>query len=451
MTEEQKTPENGQTDEDNAPTEEEATETESKEAEDADEPEQESAEAESRDAPPAFPSVDPAETMTTAPAPKKKGGCFSTMVGLVIIAAVGVGGGYATRDQWEPHVPFKLPEIPEVGDLSLSLDFMKDSRVDELTQRLKTLEERASANAAKDAALADLTAERDRLAAELAQALERMGKVEGDLDALRATIDAATKSGDGTEPLSKIAERLSEIERGAAEIKALAPRIAELEKSVSDVAASAGSGSGDADALSGEMQTLTQRLEALEKGGAHLAMSTAGARSKMLAIGNLRNALGGPGPFAKELGALEALAATDPSLSETIENIRPYATSGAPTLARLGIDFDAMAADVARAARAARGEGVMGEALSQVTSLVSIRRTDGAGDADPVDAALAKAEKAIKAGALEPAVQALDILGGKPAEAAAAWLNGARSRLVAEQARAMLHVYAMSLLAAPSE
>ncbi len=176
-----------------------------------------------------------------------------------------------------------------------------------------------------------------------------------------------------------------------------------------------------------------------------------GMQATVLAVGQLREALRGTMPFAAELQAVGAVAADNPEITKAIAALEPYAASGIPTLATLRRDFDRLAGEIARAARALEGDGWFEWAVNRLMSLVTVRRTTDTGDLNSVDAVVARAETSLKAGDLMAAVEELEGLAGPPGAVAAPWLRGAQARLAAERAMATLHVQAVSLLVPAKE
>lgn len=188
--------------------------------------------------------------------------------------------------------------------------------------------------------------------------------------------------------------------------------------------------------LGAALTDANQRVDRLEKAhdGEH---SEAADRLMLVALGELRGAVANSGPYASELGTVEALARDKPALAERLKPLQADAATGVPSLAVLTEHFRQTVPAILRAqASAAPPDAGWGARLwTRVRSLVLVRRVDsGAADgaASPVDRPLAMAETALAKGDLAAAVDAIASLDGAPAQAAAAWLAEARHRLAAE-------------------
>ena len=128
--------------------------------------------------------------------------------------------------------------------------------------------------------------------------------------------------------------------------------------------------------------------------------------------------------------------------SAALDTLAAHA-GGVPSLAALRDRFAATAAAAVDASLVGSGEGVIGQALTRMASLVTVRRTTSdAGDG--VDALLARAESALTAGDLTAAVAAMRKLTGAPAEVSAGWLADAEARLAVDAAVRALQARALT-------
>ncbi len=185
-----------------------------------------------------------------------------------------------------------------------------------------------------------------------------------------------------------------------------------------------------------------------------LAMLTAAPRAGglsaaegalMLAVGQLREALRGPAPFARELAVVRTLAGRDPAVADAVAALTPRADRGIPGRVLLRARFDRVARDVAQAALAPEGADWVALTLQRLARLVTIRRVgEQAAEASGPTARLARAELRIAAGDLAGAVAALDGLTGAPADAARAWRDDASARIKADDAVAALTARAIA-------
>lgn len=195
--------------------------------------------------------------------------------------------------------------------------------------------------------------------------------------------------------------------------------------------------------LGAALTDANQRLDRLEKAhdGEH---SEAADRLLLVALGELRSAVANSGPYASELGTVEALARDKPAFAARLKPLEADAATGVPSLAMLTERFRQQAVPaILRADVSAPGQNAgWGERFwRRVRSLVLVRRVDtGAADASasPVDRTLATTETALAKGDLAAAVDAVASLDGAQAQAAAAWLAEARRRVAAETLLARL-------------
>ena len=131
---------------------------------------------------------------------------------------------------------------------------------------------------------------------------------------------------------------------------------------------------------------------------------------------------------------------------QAVEELRPAAASGVPSLAALRSSFDAVANRIVHAAQAPEGDGLLEQAAGNLMSLVTVRPVGADVEGDSAAARVARAEAALDDGDLAAAVAELEALDGAAAEAAAPWLAEARPRLAAEAALHTLQERATLLL-----
>lgn len=381
---------------------------------------------------PSAPSTQPSQ-------PRKRGGFGRFVLWVVILIAVAAGGAAASFDYWWPQME---PRIAALLPSSERADPLTDQRFTALVERVDALEssvaeaDAAGASASADA-IADLNVQREALSADLADALGRLAAVEKAVSDVR-DLAQAVAPGDGTsiaaDSLARINERLSQLEGSNASVDTLLGRIEKLE--------SADVSGPDPEAVSAAIQGLETRIGALESDMP--AMRPADGSALLVALGDLRAAVRTGRPFADELAATEA-AAGDVLAEEAVATLRTHAADGVPTLGALRERFQTAAVEIARARIDPAADDWMSKIVSQVSSLVSVRRIDGAG-ADTIDGRLARAEQALAASDLAGAVGAVEGLEGAAADAATGWLAEARARLDSERALSVLNVRAISIL-----
>lgn len=230
-----------------------------------------------------------------------------------------------------------------------------------------------------------------------------------------------------------------------AELRALADRVAALEARPQPESA----------ASNPDFLRLAGRLALLETAVADAARRRAEPRQPpaaafVLAVSQLREALRHAGPYKAELEAASAIAGDDAQAGEILRTLAPRASRGIPARDALAARFDSVAQDIVRAAQAPASDRLADRALSRVSELITVRRT-GETDAATPEGIVARAESRIKAGDLAGAVDVLAALEGKPAAAAAEWLEDARARLAADQAAGRLMSLAIARLGAQAQ
>jgi hypothetical protein len=156
------------------------------------------------------------------------------------------------------------------------------------------------------------------------------------------------------------------------------------------------------------------------------------------AVARLGAALSESTPYRAELDETRALAEGDGRLGAILASLDAYADSGAPTLADLTRSFDAVATEAARVKPVLDGDGWLVAVVNRIATLVSVRRVEDLDSAHPVDAALGRAERALRDGDLSAAIAALQTLKGASAEVAADWLSSARARAAVDAAKPRL-------------
>lgn len=288
----------------------------------------------------------------------------------------------------------------------------------QLSDRLQGLTDRIAAAEERSGAVPDLA---DRIAA----VEERSGAVPGLADRITAVEKHSGAAQGLTDRLVALEQRPEapavapeRLEAVQARVDALSGRLDdEVRKSAQDVTRLETRLTG----IDGRLEQLAKALEATrggrEKAGAFL-----------LAANQLAAAAAGSGGFEPELGALRTAAPADQEVAAALDTLAKH-SGGVPSLAVLRDRFARTAAAAVDASVVGSGEGVIGQALTRMASLVTIRRT--ATDAgDGLDALLLRAEAALAAGDLPAAIAAVRKLEGDPAKAAAAWLADAEARAV---------------------
>jgi uroporphyrinogen-III synthase len=306
----------------------------------------------------------------------------------------------------------------------------------------------------------------------LAWSLWPRGAPEGQgpaLDARLVALEERIEELEGPEGLGGLQKRVAELPSAQALTHAeaaaalaterasgLKTRIEDLEKAVAGVerglaelrAAPAAEPGPEAEAAERAAQEnaallaeLGARLEALESGARAEAAAAPGREALLVAVGQLREALRGSGPFAAELEVVDSLGAGQPEVERAVAEISPFAARGVATEEELKARFAAVAGAVVRASAAPEDATLTEEVLSRAAALVTVRRTGADVPGDSPEAVAARAEARLGAGDLAGAVAELETLTGPPAAAAETWLDDARARLQAESVLRRLHAH----------
>jgi uroporphyrinogen-III synthase len=297
----------------------------------------------------------------------------------------------------------------------------------------------AVANAAIEAARRELTARLDdlekRLRAVSSTAAERPAASDPTLAELRRKIEAlenrpAATAGAAAQPPPPNPEAEKEIATLNREIATLRAAVQALDQSMA-------SQRDQAKALSDAVGA--------RGAGEQKALSAARASALIGIAVRLSSAIDLGLPFAEDLALLTPLVQGDAKLGEIAAALQPFAQAGVTSAATLAAEFPA----VAKAALAedladdSFGERVLGK----LRGLVSLRRV-GDVPGESVEAKLARAETALKAGNLAKAVELVKSLPSQVANATSAWLARAEAHLAAKRAVDQLAGHAVSLLGA---
>ena len=254
---------------------------------------------------------------------------------------------------------------------------------------------------------ADIEAAVASLGAEAANRESRLGGLETRLETVRADLTAAVE-----------------------QVTTADATLAGLEHAVSAARAEIGA---TAETLRAEIDQVT--------------LSTGPTQAFALAVSQLQEASRTGAPFPAAQATVQALAATDPALMTLVTPLAGPAAEGVPTAARLASRFDATAETIRRAVAENRDGSWIDRSLSTVTSVVTIRRTSGEASGDSLDAVLDRTADRLEVGNVAGAIEALDVLDGPAADAAAGWLADARDRVALDTAAAALTQEAITRLA----
>jgi len=200
--------------------------------------------------------------------------------------------------------------------------------------------------------------------------------------------------------------------------------------------------------LRGDLATLKTRVAALESTPRGRIDPSASAQALVLSVTQLASLVESDRPYVTALDALERIGGADPVIGATAARLRTYASSGAPTDASIAAGFKAMAVEVMKAHGQMERTGWLDEMMGAASSLVTVRQTDPARIEDPVERALAVAERALADNQLKTALAAMQSLQGAEGNAANRWREAARARVEVRDAMDVLHNHALAALAA---
>jgi hypothetical protein len=278
----------------------------------------------------------------------------------------------------------------------------------------------------------------------------RVDKLEARLaQAPNTALAASATAPDGeSDRLSALERELSDIKAASAESAQLAKRLADLQiasggrellaQSIRDIQSSTAATQGEVERLSAQVATLGGRVDKADAALAERRQQGLRAEAVMLAVGELRAAMRGDAPFAKDVAAVRALAPGDQEMSALLDRIQPYADDGVPTQDDLHADFGRLAPNIVRAAVVGDGDRWWRQALYHIESVISVRRVGDSVQGDTPDAVVARAEEKLDEDDLKGAISALKSLTGHTADLAATWLHEAAHRVTIDETEADL-------------
>jgi uroporphyrinogen-III synthase len=372
---------------------------------------------------------------------KSRFGLWAAGVAAVVVIAGGIYFWPQLSARFDPQAG-----VPVAAD-SVATGVLRElrGRIDRLDKAVTSL---------RSGPLARLEAASGKTAAELPRIATRLDAAE------RARAEAGrarAEAGNVAATTAALTARIDSLEKTVTQFSAvLTARLGGLDTRLSGLASGAADGvTGNAelrtenDRLKAALAAVSRRIETLEKAAAQPAPTPAPARGSalVLAIGQLRDALGKAGPFTATIESLRAVGGDDPVVSSALQVLGPLAATGVPTKDRLVATFDAAAAGAARAALVPAGSGWINRTVQRLASVVSIRREGAEVEGESAHAVLARAEARLAAGDLEGADKALSGLAEEPAAAMAAWRQDAAARIAADGVLDRLSRHAVQLLA----
>ena len=272
-----------------------------------------------------------------------------------------------------------------------------------------------------------------------------------DTGPLESRLAAIEKAG-GQQPDTRLKSLLDQSAELQSQIAAQRDGLADLNRTVSEAgrASAAAAQSTGAD-VSRAIAPLSARLQTLEQAGQALAarVTERSAATSMLAAAQaLASAFDRGAPLGTEIDTVEAVAGKP----ELLAALRPFATSGAPGIARLAERFSALRPTLEAAT--APAESSLGDRFAATASLIVKVRP--AGQASPAEAspnaasATARIDSALRRGDLAGAIGEAGTLSDAARKLAAPWIAEVQKRLAASAAIDRLQRDALAGLAAPA-
>jgi hypothetical protein len=329
------------------------------------------------------------------------------LIGALIALLAGYGllvGGFATDDAAADAARARIDTI--------------QTTLDAVSRRLAAVESRPVSPDAT-ARLADLATRLAALESAVSATGQRLTKAESALAAIPPAGAAAAPDSATADALDGLRRRLDALERAAAGAAATVSAPAILGDRVTVLETQTAVLSGRVDALADQTQALASRREGAE-GSARAA--------RALAIGTLRQAAARGGPFAADLGMVAAFL-DDPAL---LDDLRPLAAKGAPTVATLAADLPAVSEAILAAGVAEPGGTLVDRLIARARGLVSVRPVGPiAGDSPP--AIVSRMRAAVERGDLAAALDERKTLPAPEQTASAAWAAAAADRVAIDR------------------
>ncbi len=322
-----------------------------------------------------------------------------------LVFAIGAGGAVLTKDIW-------APAGETVGNGGA------DGAV---AQQLTALEGRLAEIEARPAA--------PSLPENLATA-DDLARLEGEIAALGGGADATADL--------------------ATDLKDLDARLAALGDSASASASAGAEAASALGGLRGQVAAIEASLEEIRAAIDDLKARNAGHDALLWsAVGALRDALRYTGPFADQLEDVSRLAGERAAFQAALAELKPLADSGVASLGELQREFPSTARGIVAAGYGDSGDGVLGDVLSRVSQVVTVRPVGEVDDDDKSPGAIvARAEGHLDQGDLAAALEELKGLPEDAGRAADTWRQRAQQRIAADAAITRLNGLLAGQLAA---
>jgi len=316
--------------------------------------------------------------------------------------------------------------------------------LDDARARLAAVEKSAETQSAATAALDKrvATIEAGAVKANAVDALgRRVGALETSAADAKAALDEARAAHAEAAKALAAAQSPPPNAAAAAEPSALEPRLAKLENNLAAV----GSRLDQIRGLDERLAKLEGVTGAAPKSDARVALakgvSESAASIAVLAL-SLEQRFAAGAPFAAELAALSQLSVG----ADALAPLKPFAESGAPSLAALAANWAKVEPAAAAAAPPPERSG-WDRLLDHMRALVRVRRVGEATGSDESEPPVARIGAALERGDLAAALEAYGGLPEASRAAGAAWADAAKAREAAAKAATALRVDAIGRLA----
>ncbi len=371
-------------------------------------------------------------------APKRRTGCLA----LSALLAVLVIGGLLTAPYWLPAVaPYVQNYLPAQPD---------NAQAAALEDRIAALERTVQQSAVQQDDVAALQQDTQSLR-------EQMDALGGRLQDVEPGVTAVVPEW-VDERLNAVRSEREQLEQRVGrldeQLAGLDQRLAGLDQAVAGLDQPGAGGDEKVAGLERQMTQLQEELTGLEEQVRSLSDQLTSSRdgsqdaaAVALGLSRLSETVGTSRSYREELDAFKSLADQAVLDEESLRPLEAYAQTGVATFTDLYRRFPEMAEAVAHAGVERNDEGVLATTLNRLRSLVSVRRTgEAALAAGGAEAALEVARNRMDAGDLAGAIDALAKLEGAEAQAAAWWLDAARSRLAVQRAMERIQIRAIAML-----
>ena len=383
------------------------------------------------------------EEAAAAPPPSRSGGGFlSHVLAGVIGGVVGVVALFVAVTYYPSIVTKTAPELEARLDALESRDSSAEVSQDDLS----SLQDRVAKLESTIDSMADQAKNGGSVAdaAAVSQQIDEAEKrLEGKIDQRLADLPKA-----GSQASNNDAADAQKVASLSQEIDSLKSEIASLSQAQAKENAGNTVDEADLNAVKERVSKLETELPNISSA---VEKTSNEARSAALAasLADLRTAVQSGGPYEAELEDFKGIAPASTGLSP----LPAHAADGIATMPELITAFEpardkALATDVEPAE-----ESFFDTLLSSASSVVTVRRLDGAGQGDSTEAILTRARSALDGGDLDKAIGEFESLKPEPKEAMEDWLAAAKARTEAQATlkRLAANELAQSSDASPSD